>query len=111
MVTLPRQRVREVHLKCRFCAFHHFNTRNKGTVYIPGQIFGKDDPLSLPQTCQNIPHFARPAYGKNLSKDILAQLRREAWKTAYEIGALSPERHFEYQSSDSESSCYSDQMD
>ena len=62
MVTLPRQRVQEVYLKCRFCAFHHFNTRNKGTVYIPEQRFSKDDPLSLPQTCQNIPH-------------ILAQLR------------------------------------
>ena len=48
MVTLPRQRVWEVHLKCRFCAFHHFNTRNKGTVYILGQIFSKDDLLSLP---------------------------------------------------------------
>ena len=45
MVTLPKQRVQEVHFKCRFCAFHHFNTRNKGTVYIPGQIFGKDDPF------------------------------------------------------------------
>ena len=106
MVTLPRQRVQEVHLKCRFCAFHH-----KETVYILGQIFSKDDPLSLPQTCQNIPHFARPAYGKNLSEDILAQLRGEAWRAAYEIEALNPERHFEYQSSDSESNCYSDQMD
>ena len=66
MVTLPRQRVQEVHLE---------ETRNKGTVYIPGQIFSKDDPLSLPQTCQIIPHFARPAYGKNLSKDVLVQLR------------------------------------
>ena len=74
-------------------------------------MFGKDDPLSLPQTCQNIPHFARPAYGKNLSKDILAQLRQEAWRATYEIGALNPERCFEYQSSDSESTCYSDQMD
>ena len=111
MVTLPRQRAWEVHLKCRFCAFHHFSTRNKGTVYILGQIFSKDDPSSLPRTCRNIPQFARLAYGKNLLKDILAQLRWEAWRAAYEIGALDPERHFEYQSSDLESSCYSDQMD
>ena len=75
MVTLPRQRVQEVHLKCRFCAYHHFNTRNKVTIYIPGQILSKDDPLRLPQTCQNIPHFARPAYGKNVLNDVLAQLR------------------------------------
>ena len=75
MVTLPRQRVQEVHLKCRFCAHHHFNTINKGTIYIKGQIFGKDDLLRLPQTCQNIPHFARPAYGKNVPNDVLAQLR------------------------------------
>ena len=34
MVTLSRQRVQEVHLKCRFCAYQHFNTRNKGTIYI-----------------------------------------------------------------------------
>ena len=102
MVTVPRQRVQEVHLKCRFCAFHYFNTRNKGTVYIPGQIFGIDDPLSLPQTYRIIPHFARPAYGKNLSKDVLAQLRQQAWRAAYEIGALNPERCFEYQSSNSE---------
>ena len=111
MVTLPRQRVWEVHLKCRSCAFHHFNTRHKGTVYTLGQIFSKNDPLSLPQTCQNIPHFARPAYDKNLPKDILAQLRSETWRAAYKIGALNPERHFEYQSSNSESSHYSDQTD
>ena len=75
MVTLPRQREQEVHLKCRFCAYQHFNTRNKGMIYIPGQISGKDNPLRLPQTCQNIPHFARPAYGKNVPSDVLAQLR------------------------------------
>ena len=89
MVTLPRQRVQEVHLKCRFCAYQHFNTRNKGTVYIPGQIFGKDDPLRLPQTCWNILHFARPAYGRNVPSDILAQLRQETRRTAHEIGALN----------------------
>ena len=44
MVTLPRQRVQEVHLKCRFCAYQHFNTRSKGTIDIPGQIIGKDNP-------------------------------------------------------------------
>ena len=75
MVTLPRQRVQEVHLKCRFCAYHHFNTRHKGTIYIPGQIFGKDAPLRLPQTYQNIPHYVRPAYGKNVPNEVLAQLR------------------------------------
>ena len=75
MVTLPRQRVQEVHLKCRFCAYQHFNTRNKGTIYLPGQIFGKDDPLRLPQTCQSIPHFTRPAYGRNVPSDVLAHLR------------------------------------
>ena len=82
MVTLPRQRVQEVHLKCRLCAYHHFNTRSKGTIYIPGWIFSKNDPLRLPQTCQNIPHFARPASGKNVPNDVLTQLRQEAWRTA-----------------------------
>ena len=102
MVTLPRQRVQEVHLKCRFCANQHFNTRNKGTIHIPAQIFDKDNPLRLPQTCQSIPHFAKPANGRNVPSDVLAQLRQEARRTAYEIGALNPDRHFEYQSSDSE---------
>ena len=74
MVALPRQRVQEVHLRCRFCAYQHLNTRNKGTIYIPGQIFGKYDPLRLPQTCQNILHFARPAYGRNVPGYILGQL-------------------------------------
>ena len=108
MVTLPRQSVQEVHLKCRFCAYQHFNMRNKGTIYIPGQIFGGDDPLRLPQTCQNIPHFARPAFGRNVPSYVLAQLRREARRTAYEIGDLNPDKHFEYQSSDSENSYYSE---
>ena len=80
MVTLPRQRVQEVHLKCIFCVYQHLNTRNKGTIYVPGQIFGKVNPLRLyeyafPQTCQNIPHFMRPAYGRNVPSDVLAQLR------------------------------------
>ena len=75
MVTFPRQRVQEVHLKCRFCAYQHFNTRNKGT---------------------NIPHYARPAYGRNVPSYVLAQLRWEARRTAFEIGALNPDRCFEY---------------
>ena len=108
MVTLPRQRVQEVHLKCRFCAYQHFNTRNKGTIYIPGQIFGEENPLRLPQTCRNIQHFARPAYGRNVPSYVLAQLRQEARRPAYEIGALNPDRRFEYQSSDLENSYYSE---
>ena len=84
------------------------NTRNKGTIYIPGQIFCKDDPFRLPQICQNIPHFVRPANGRNVPSYVLAQLRQEARRTAYEIGALNPDRCFEYQCSDSESSYYSE---
>ena len=29
MAMLPKQKVREVHLQCRFCAYYHLNTQNK----------------------------------------------------------------------------------
>ena len=94
MVTLPRKRVQEVHLKCRVCSYQHFNTRNQGTIYIPGQIFGEDEPLRLPQTCHNRPHFARPGCGRIVPSYVLAQLGQEARRTAFEIGALNPDKVF-----------------
>ena len=84
MVTLPKQKVREVHLQCRFCAHYHFNTRNKGIAFVPGKILSEERTPSLPHTYHNIPHEERPQYGKNLSVDTLLQLRQEATKAAYE---------------------------
>ena len=101
MVTLPRQRVREVHLRCRFCAHYHFNTQNKGIAFVPGKIFSEGKIPSLPRTYRNIPHNERPQYGKNLSVVTLLQLRREAAKAACKEGILEPYRVFEYQSSNS----------
>ena len=104
MVTLPRQRVREVHLRCRFCAHYHFNTQNKGIAFVPGKILSEGRTPSLPRTYHNIPHDERPQYRKNLSIVTLLQLRREATKAMYEEGILEPYRVFEYQSSNSSSS-------
>ena len=75
MVTLPKQRVREVHLRCRFCAHYHFNTGNKGIAFVPGKIFSEGRTPSLPRTYRNIPHDERPQYEKNLSIVALLQLR------------------------------------
>ena len=50
MVTLPKQRVREVHLQCRFCAHYHFNTQNKGIAFVPGKILSEGRTPSLPRT-------------------------------------------------------------
>ena len=104
MVTLPRQRVREVHLQCRFCTYYHFNTRNKGIAFVPGKILTERRTPSLPHTYHNIPHGERPQYRKNLFIVTLLQLRREATKVAYEEGILELYRPFEYQSSSSLSS-------
>ena len=104
MVTLPKQKVREVHLRCRFCAHYHFNTQNKGIVFVPGRIPSEGRPPNLPRTYHNIPHEERPEYGRNLSIEILIQLRREASRAVYEEGILEPYRAFDYQSSDSSSS-------
>ena len=104
MVTLPRQRVREVHLRCRFCAYYHFNTQNKGIAFVPGKILSEGRTPSLPRTYCNIPHNERPQYRKNLSIVALLQLRREATKAVYIEGILEPYLAFEYQSSNSLSS-------
>ena len=101
MVTLPKQRVREVHLQRRFCAHYHFNTRNKGIAFVPGKILSEGRIPSLPRTYRNILHDERPQYGRNLSVVALPQLRREAARTAYEEGILEPYRAFEYQGSNS----------
>ena len=103
MVTLPRHRVQEVHLWCRFCAYYHFNTWNKGIAYLPGKIFDESRSSNLPCICRNIPHAVRPEYRKNLPVTALIQLRQEAGKAAYEAGVLEPYRSFEYQSSSSQS--------
>ena len=95
MVTLPRQRVREVHLQCRFCAHYHFNTQNKGIVFVPRKILSEGRTPNLPRTYRNIPHDERPQYGRNLSMVALLQLRREAARTAYEEGILEPYCAFE----------------
>ena len=104
MVTLPKQRVREVHLWCRFCVHYHFNTRNKGIAFVPGKILSEGRTPNLPHTDRNIPHDERPQHGRNLSVVALLQLRQEAAKAAYEEGILEPYRVFEYQSSNSSSS-------
>ena len=75
MVTLPKQKVREVHLWCRFCAHYHFNTRNKGIAFVPGNILSEGRTPSLPRTYRNIPHDKRPQHWENLSIVTLLQLR------------------------------------
>ena len=104
MATLPKQRVREVHLQCRFCTHYHLNTRNKGIAFVPGKILSEGRIPNLPRTYHNIPHDKRPQYGKNLSVVTLLQLRREAAKAAYEEGILEPYCDFKYQSSNSSGS-------
>ena len=104
MVTLPKQRVREVHLRCRFCAHYHFNTWNKGIAFVPGKILSEGKTPSLPRTYRNIPHDERPQCRRNLPVVALLQLRQEAARVAYEEGILELCRAFEYQSSSSISS-------
>ena len=104
MVTLPKQRVREVHLWCRFCVHYHFNTQNKGIAFGPGKILSGGRIPNLPQTYRNIPHDERLQYGKNLSVVALLQLRREAAKAAYEEGILELYCVSKYQSSNSSGS-------
>ena len=104
MVILPRQRIQEIDLKCRFCFQYHFNTRNKGTILIPGRILGREDPLRLPYAYRNIPHNTRERYGRNVPPHILARERHEAKTNAIEAGTLSPYRRFTYLQSDSEES-------
>ena len=104
MVTLPKQRVREVHLRCRFCAHYHFNTQNRGIAFVPGKILSEGRTPSLPHTYHIIPHDERPQYGKNLSVVAVLQLRREAARAAYEEGIFEPYHAFKYQSGSSLSS-------
>ena len=101
MVTLPKQKVREVHLWCRFYAHYHFNTRNRGIAFVPGKIFSEGRTPNLPRTYHNILHDERLQYGKNLSIVTLLQLRQEAAKVAYEEGILELYHDLEYQSSNS----------
>ena len=111
MVSLPRQRVQEVGLKCRFYSQYDYNTRNKGTILLTGRVLGQDDPLRLPYTYRCIPHHTRERYGRNLPPHILARLRHEARTNAYEAGTLNPYRMFTYLQSDSEESYESGWMD
>ena len=101
MVTLPRQKVREVHLRCRLCAHYHFNTQNKGIAFVPGKIPSEEGSPNLPCTYRNILHDKRLQYGRNLSIATLLQVRQEAARAAYEEGILEPYRAFDYQSSNS----------
>ena len=101
MVTLPKQKVREVHLRCRFYAHYHFNTQNRGIAFVPGSIPSEGRSPNLPHTYRNIPHIERPEYGQNLSIVALTQLRGEASRATYEGGVLEPYRAFECQSSNS----------
>ena len=101
MVTLPKQKMREVHLQCRFCTYYHFNTQNKGIAFVPVKISSEGRSPNLHRTYRNIPHTERPEYGKNLSIIALTQLRREAGRAAYVGGVLEPYCAFEYQSSNS----------
>ena len=104
MVTLPKQKVREVHLQCRFCAHYHFNTQNKGIAFVPGRIPSEGRSPNLLCTYCNIPHTERPEYGRNLSIVALTQLRCEASRAAYEEGVLELYHAFMYHSSNSLSS-------
>ena len=104
MVILPKHRVREVHLRCRFCAHYHFNTWNKGIAFVPGKILSEGKTPSLPHTYRNILHDERPQYGRNLPVVTLLQLRQEAAEAAYEEGIVEPYHVFEKQSSGSISS-------
>ena len=104
MVSLPRQRVQEVDLKCRFCSQYHYNTRNKGTNLIPGVVLGQEDPLRLPYTYRCIPHQTRRRYERNVPPHILTRQRHEARTNAYEAGTLSPYRRFTYLQNGSEES-------
>ena len=104
MVTVSKQKVREVLLQCRFCAHYHFNTQNKGIAFVPGKILSEGRTPSLPHTYRNILHDKRLQYGKNLSIVTLLQLRQEATKVAYEEGILELYHIFKYQSSNSFSS-------
>ena len=104
MVTLPKQKVREVHLRCRFCAHYHFNTQNRGIAFVPGRIPSEGRSPNLPCTYCNIPLIERTEYGQNLSIVALTQLRHEASRAAYEGGVLEPYHAFEYQSSNALSS-------
>ena len=104
MVSLPRQRVQEVDLKCRFRSQYYYNTRNKGTILLSGRVLGQHDPLRLPYTYRWIPHHTTERYGRNLPPHILAGLRHEARTNAYEAGTLCPYRRFTYLQSNSEES-------
>ena len=106
MVSLPRQRVQEVDLKCRFCSQYHYNTRNKGTILLPGRVLGQDDPLRLPNT----PSHQGKVWKKS-TPHVLARLRHEARTNAYEASTSSPYRKFTYLQSDSEESYESGWMD
>ena len=111
MVSLPRQRVQEVDLKCGFCSQYHYNTRNKGTILLTGRVLGQDDPLRLPYTDRYIPHHTRERYGWNLPPHVLARLRHVARTNAYKAGISSPYRRFAYLQSNSEESYESGWMD
>ena len=104
MVMLPKQKVWEVHLQYRFCAYYHLNTQNKGIVFIPARILSEGRSPNLPHNYRNIPHIERPEYRENLPITTLTQLRHEAGRVAYEEGVLQPHRSFEYQRSSSQSS-------
>ena len=101
MVTLPKQKVREVHLWCRFCAHYHFNTQNTGIAFVPGKILSEGRTPNLPRTYRSILHDKRLQYGKNLSIVTLLQLRQEAARAVYKEGILELYHIFEYQSSNS----------
>ena len=104
MVSLPRQRIQKVDLKCRFCSQYQYNTRNKGTILLPGRVLGQYDPLRLPYIYRCIPDNTRERYGRNLLPHVLARLRHEARTNAYEAGTLSPYRRFTYLQNNSEES-------
>ena len=101
MVTMPKQKVREEYIQCRFCAHYHFKTKNKGIAFVPGKVSSEGKSPNLPHTYRNILHDKRPQYGRNLSIATLLQLRQEATRAAYEEGILEPYHAFEYQSSTS----------
>ena len=111
MVSLPRQRVQEVDLKCRFCSQYHYNTRNKGTILLSGRVLGQDDPLRIPHTYRCISRHMRERYGRNLPPHVLARLWCEARTNACETGTLSPYKRFTYLQSNSEESYESGWMD
>ena len=48
MTGKPREKLHVIHLRCRWCLQHHYNTRNQGTVVVVHNTY-PDDPMRVPR--------------------------------------------------------------